>query len=97
MSLRISALLLVFVFLCVTSFSQIKPDPKWSEKYYDEEWKGTHLVTLMDSVKFKPFLIKTDTRTFKSLLLRLSPQAYRQMNIDSWYLCSTRHDEFFEL
>lgn len=91
--------LTVISFLCSINFvfSQTKPDPKWADKYYEQELKGIDLVRLIDEYSFKPFLLTNDLKKFKTVLLQLSPQAYQQINIDSWYLCSTKHDDYFEL
>jgi hypothetical protein len=91
---------ILFVGLTLLSpiaFSQTNPDPKWSAKYHNEKLTGVDLVRLIDEVNFKLSIIKVDMKTFKTAILQLSPEAYEQINIDSWYLCSTKHDDYFEI
>ena len=97
MKLKKTILITVLSFSCLSAFSQTKTDPKWSNKYHSEELKGTDLVRLIEEVDFKLAARKVDIKTFKTAILQLSPDVYAQINIDSWYLCSTKHDDYFEI
>lgn len=51
----------------------------------------------MDACGFKPINITTDYRKFRSIILQLSERAFTQFNIDTWYLCSYKHEENFQI
>jgi hypothetical protein len=95
-----SILIVLFTLTCLSTFSQSKVDPKWSEQYYKEEWSASSLSKLIDVVKFKPVssVYKgADMKFFKVAILQLNQPDIEQMNRDAWYLCSTKHDDYFEV
>lgn len=69
----------------------------WGSKYDDPEFNGIKVLTVLESSGFKPVKSTTDMRQFKSVVLALSERAYTQMNIDTWSLCSYKHEEYFLL
>lgn len=87
--------LLVFGFgsLCA---QETKPNP-YGNKYDDNDFNGLKVVQVIDASGFKPIKITTDIKQFKSVILQLSERAYTQMNIDTWYLCSYKHEEYFQI
>jgi|ERR1017187_7348367 hypothetical protein len=82
------------------AFSQSQIDEKWSKQYYDEKYKALDLMKLIDATKFKPTskeMRGTDIKYFKAAILQLSDPAIEQMNRDARYLCSIKHDDYFEV
>ena len=74
----------------------LKPDP-YENKYDDKDFNGLKVAQVMDGCGFKPIKRTTDIRQFKSVILQLSDRAYTQFNIDTWYLCSYKHEENFQI
>ncbi len=86
-------LLLSFGSLCA---QENKPNP-YGNKYDDKDFNGVKVVQIIDAAGFKPIKVTTDMKQFKSALLQLSERAYTQINIDTWYLCSYKHEEYFQI
>jgi len=75
---------------------------KWSDKYLSEKIDGVILSDFADRIGFEPTTIlrngaKISKEQFKLVLLKMSYQAYQQIDIDAWYLCSAKHEEYFRL
>jgi hypothetical protein len=92
---------LQLLFLLLFGFGPIyaqetKPNP-YGDKYDDKDFNGLKVVQVIDASGFKPIKLTTDIKQFKSVLLQLSQRAYTQMNIDTWYLCSYKHEEYFQI
>lgn len=51
----------------------------------------------MDEVGFQPIKLTTNTDNFKALILDSGPSVMQQLNIESWWLCSNKHEEYFIL
>ena len=75
---------------------ETKPNP-YGNKYDDKDFSGLKVVQVIDAAGFKPIKVTTDIKQFKSALLQLSERAYTQLNIDTWYLCSYKHEEYFQI
>ena len=69
----------------------------YSDKYHDKDLTGLKITRMIDSAGFIPKKLTTDIKQFKALILQLSDEAITQINIDTWYLCSRKHDENFEI
>lgn len=69
----------------------------FGSKYDDPEFSGIKVLNVLESSGFKPVKSTTDMRQFKSVILTLSERAYVQINIDTWALCSNKHEEYFLL
>jgi hypothetical protein len=52
---------------------------------------------VIDESGFKPIKITQNTITFRSLVLQLDNQTIQQLNIDTWWLCSEKHEEYFQI
>ena len=75
---------------------ELKPNP-FGEKYNDPNFEAMKVIKVIEPSGFKPRKMTTDMNEFKSIILQLSSRAYTQLNIDSWYLCSFKHEEYFEI
>ena len=89
------ALLFLFCFgsLCA---QETKSNP-YDDKYDDKDFNGVKVVQVIDVAGFKPIKVTRDIKQFKSALLQLSERAYTQLNIDTWSLCSYKHEEYFQI
>lgn len=95
--MKINIILISLLFFSYNGKSQeLKPNP-YGKKYDDIEFNALKVVQVMDACGFKPINITTDYKKFKSLILQLSERAYTQFNIDTWYLCSYKHEENFQI
>jgi hypothetical protein len=74
---------------------EVKKNP-FGDKYDDKEFNGIKVIRVIDASGFSPIKLK-DIREFKAAILQLSDAAFKQINIDTWYLCSFKHDEYFEI
>ena len=91
----------IFFIILLISLLQLKaqdtkPNP-YGDKYDDKEFNALKVVQVIDACDFKPIMITTDIKQFKSLVLQLSDKAYIQYNISTWYLCSYKHEENFQI
>ncbi len=96
-SIKRFKIILVLLFTQTFLFAQTNPDPKWTAKYNDVYLKGIDLVKLVDKVHFKPHKLKTDIKTFKTVLLQFTPQDYKEITMTSWYYCCTKHEDYYEI
>lgn len=95
--MKIFQLLTVLLFCIGSLYAQeTKPNP-YGNKYDDKEFNALKIVAVIDAAGFKPIKVTTDLKQFKSALLQLSGRAYTQINIDTWYLCSYKHEEYFQI
>ena len=78
-------------------YSQSPGNNPFGDKYDDPSFEGSKIVQVIDAASFKPIKLTTDVRYFKSILLQLSQRAYTQINIDTWYLCSYKHQDYFSI
>lgn len=90
-------LLLLLVFSLGSLYAQEMKTNPYGDKYDDKDFNGIKVVQVIDAAGFKPIKVTTDIKQFKSALLQLSERAYTQMNIDTWYLCSYKHEEYFQI
>lgn len=92
-------LFLIICFTCI-SFGLIaqglKPSP-YGDRYGQIELNAMKIVKIMEECNFKPVKRTTDIRTFKLLILNLPTNVFEQTSRDTWYLCSYKHDENFEI
>lgn len=90
--------LFTVLLLCFGSVyaQETKPNP-YGNKYDDKDFNALKIVSVIDAAGFKPIKVTTDLKQFKSALLQLSERAYTQINIDTWYLCSYKHEEYFQI
>jgi len=72
---------------------ETKSNP-YEDKYDDKEFNGLKVTKVIEASGFKA-VNYADLRQFKSMILQLSQRAYTQLNIDTWYLCSYKHEEYF--
>lgn len=90
-----------FFFLCfllhVTLYSQETRSNPYGEKYKDPQFNGLKIVNIIDKIGFKPFNRTNDMTKFKTAILQLSDKAYAQLNIDTWYYCSLKHEEYYQI
>jgi hypothetical protein len=89
------ALLILFFSLFELKAQELKPNP-FGQKYRDNEFSALKVIQVIDVCGFKS-LSTNDSRKFRSLILQLSDKAYTQLNIDTWYLCSYKHEENFQI
>lgn len=95
--MKTNIILTCLLFLAFNVKSQeLKPNP-FGKKYDDTEFNALKVVQVMDACGFKPISITTDYRKFRSIILQLSERAFTQFNIDTWYLCSYKHEENFQI
>jgi hypothetical protein len=90
-------LLLLLLFGFASMYAQETKTNPYGSKYDDKNFNGLKVVQVIDASGFKPIKITTDLKEFKSILLQLSERAYTQINIDTWYLCSYKHEEKFQI
>lgn len=74
---------------------EVKPNP-YGQKYRDNVFNALKVVQVLDICGFKSLSI-TDSKQFKATILQLSDRAYNQINIDTWWLCSYKHEENFQI
>lgn len=89
--------LLFLFFLGLVNLATGQSSNNYSSKYDDPEFNGIKVINVLESSGFKPIKSTTDMRQFKSVVLSLSERAYAQINIDTWSLCSNKHEEYFLL
>lgn len=77
-------------------FSQSLKD-QYSRQYSQGGLTGTRVIAVMEECGFKPFKVTTDVLKFKTVVLQLSANAYKQFDIDTWSLCTNKHDDYFTL
>jgi hypothetical protein len=96
----------ILVLICILAssagYGQQQVSENQYENYYsskEQQWSGGMLATLIDSVHFQGInkMKKYDTRFLKTLFLSLDPPAWKQLNIDADYRCSTQHDDMLQL
>jgi|GEM_PF-2881918 len=90
--------LFVFLISYIGSLSaqELKSNP-YGNKYDDKDFNGLKVMQVIDAASFKPIKLTTDIKQFKSILLQLSERAFTQLNVDTWYLCSYKHEEYFQI
>jgi hypothetical protein len=89
-------ILLIFLGLANIASGQ-SSNNDYNSKYDDPGFNGIKVLNVLESSGFKPVKSTTDMRQFKSAILVLSERAYAQINIDTWSLCSNKHEEYFLL
>jgi hypothetical protein len=92
-----SLVTLILLLLTFILFSQSDENKGWSKKYYEKNLSSTLVIKIMDECGFVPAKQTKDVRDFKSTILQLSDKAFDQINIDTWYLCSNKHEENFQI
>lgn len=92
---RVALFIILFGGVLQLNAQSTKPNP-YGDKYDDKDFNGLKVVQTIDIIGFKPIRVK-DIKQFKSVLLQLSDKAYTQLNIDTWYLCSYKHEEYFQI
>ena len=73
----------------------VTPNP-YGQKYRDIDFNALKVVQVLDMCGFKSVSM-TDSKTFRLVILQLSDRAYNQINIDTWWLCSYKHEENFQI
>jgi len=71
---------------------------RWYKGYSSQTWTASDVNNLIDLVGYKSYLRKdVDTKMLKTIFLQFSPQIYIQLNDESAYLCSAKHDDYFAI
>lgn len=94
----------VIAFISLVCFAlnlhaQTKNSEERAKVYRSETWKATNyinfLTSLTNNLNFKPvgILKGQDSNAIKTVLLSLSEEEIKQLNITGEYYCSVRHDE----
>jgi len=87
---------ILFLFLSFHLIAQTYQSNPYGDKYDDKNFNGLKVVQVIDVSGFIPKRTN-DLRQFKSILLQLSDRAYTQLNIDTWSLCSFKHEQYFQI
>lgn len=93
---KITFFILFFLFSFQLLSQPYKSNP-YGDKYDDKNFNGLKVVQVIDISGFIPLKLTKDVRQFKSVLLQLSDRAYTQLNIDTWSLCSFKHEQYFQI
>lgn len=86
----------------LNAFAQ-KTEAEYKEYYRQFNWSASDLVAALDTLikytdfKFVKDLKNSDIKSVKATILNLQPDALKQINIDGWYYCSTKHEDLFNL
>jgi len=93
---KATILIVLLITFCRLSAQSNQPNP-YGEKYHDRDLNALKIVNVIDTAGFMPIKLTTDLRQFKAAILQLSDRAYNQINIDTWSLCSYKHEEYFQI
>jgi hypothetical protein len=86
----------------LNAFAQ-RTEAEYKEYYRQFNWSASDLVAALDTLikytdfKFVKGLKNSDMKSVKATILNLQPDALKQINIDGWYYCSTKHEDLFNL
>lgn len=90
--------LLLFILMIIAfqlQAQEARSNP-YGQKYRDNSFNAMKVVEVLDNCGFKSLSI-SDSKNFKASILQLSDRAYNQINIDTWWLCSFKHEENFQI
>ncbi len=84
-------------FILLFGLNVFAQNQRLSDKYMAYNLTSLSLTKVIDESGFKPRKITSDATTFRSLVLQLDNQTIQQLNIDTWWLCSQKHEENFQI
>lgn len=86
-----------FLFISLISINLSAQDNPYGSRYDDVDFNAMKIIRVIESSSFQPINVTTDLKQFKSALLQMPERAFKQLNIDTWYLCSYSHDENYQI
>ncbi len=65
--------------------------------YLAENLTSSSMIEVLDKAEFEPQRINVEMREFKSAILQLQKGAIKQLNISTWYMCTRKYEEYFNI
>lgn len=87
----------VFILLTFVSFTMFSQNNIGDRYYQDGEYSLISIIKIIEKSGFELQKLDVSLEVFKRAVISLDEPTIRQLNIDTRYLCTNKHDENFEI